>query len=116
MTNNAFGDLLTIATRLHEAKAANPAMNKADIERLFAQLTATRKQRSVFACPGFAFRFSEANKGSFSNVVLSLSALHSYDDNPFVVCVVRPRSLDFLLANTTFFEAHQSQLAPSHGG
>ena len=104
MTKNTFGDLLTIIKRLREGKAANTPMNKADIERLFAQLTTAKKQRSVFACSGFAFRFSEANKGSFSNVVLSLSALQNYDDQPFVVCVVRPTSLDFLLANTTFLK------------
>ena len=54
--------------------------------------------------PDYAFRFSEANTGSFSNVVLSLSALQNYDALPFVICIVRPDRLDFRLANATFLK------------
>jgi hypothetical protein len=49
-------------------------------------------------------RFSEARTGSFSNTVLSLSALKAYDQNPFVIVVARPDRVDFLLANSTFLK------------
>lgn len=60
-------------------------------------------------CPG---RFCGT---SFSNVVLSLSALRQFDDRPFVVCIVRPSTIDFLLANSTFLKkishsSHQLRL------
>ena len=60
--------------------------------------------RRVYIGPDFALRFSHASGDSFSNVVLSLSALRQFDDRPFVVCVVRPSSIEFLLANTTFLK------------
>jgi len=104
MNKSIFQDLLNIISRLSQLKAASHALNKADIERSFVQITGSEKLRSVFSCPDFAFRFSEANKGSFSNVVLSLSALRKYDDKPFVVCVIRPYIIDFLLSNTTFLK------------
>jgi len=45
---------------------------------------------------------SIATGTSFSNVVLSLSALQKFDSLPFIVVVLRPDSAEFLLANTTF--------------
>lgn len=80
-----------------------------------AEATATHfdltKDRSVFYCPEFAIRFSSASGKSFSNVVLSLSALRKYDSEPFIVCVVRPEGIELLLANTTFLKkiSHSSQ-------
>lgn len=62
------------------------------------------KNRSVFACEKFAIRFSTVKGASFSNVVLSLSALQKYDHIPFIVCVVRPNGLELLLANSTFLK------------
>src|SRR5262249_9625534 len=53
---------------------------------------------------GYAIRFSEARTGAFSNTVLSLSALQIHDARPFVVAVVRPYMLEFLLANSTFLK------------
>jgi hypothetical protein len=58
----------------------------------------------VFLAADYCIRFSEANTGSFSNVVLSLSALHKHDTLPVVICMVRPDRLDFRLANTTFLK------------
>ena len=89
---------------LREFKRRHPSANKAAIEVHFSAHSATRKARSVYVSSNFSLRFSEANTASFSNVVLSLSALMNYDMNPFVICVVRPTHLDFLLANSTFLK------------
>jgi hypothetical protein len=95
--------------RLHDAiafllryKQANPTARKADIERVFARELSPRKDRSVYIGDGYSMRFAEANTPSFSNVVLSLSALQKYDSAPMVVCIVRPTRVDFRLANATF--------------
>ena len=93
----------TIAV-LRNFKAQNPAANKADVEVFFISVTNLIKARSVYFGTDYAIRFSEANTGSFSNVVLSLSALRGYDSNPVVICIVRPDRLDFRLSNSTFLK------------
>ena len=67
--------------------------------------------RSVYYCKEYAIRFSKASGSSFSNTVVSLSALKKYDDRPFIVCVVRPTEIELLLANSTFLKkiSHSSQ-------
>ncbi len=69
------------------------------------------KDRSVFFCRDFAIRFCSAHRRSFSNTVLSLSALQKYDNIPFVVCLVTPQQNYLMLANTTFLRkiSHSSQ-------
>lgn len=69
------------------------------------------KSRSVYHCKEYAIRFSKASGSSFSNTVVSLSALKKYDDRPFIVCVVRPIEIELLLANSTFLKkiSHSSQ-------
>ena len=69
------------------------------------------RDRSVFFCHDFAIRFCTANSRSFSNTVLSLSALQKYDKIPFVVCLVTPYRNYLMLANTTFLRkiSHSSQ-------
>ncbi|HBC20616.1 MAG TPA: hypothetical protein DC009_00600 [Porphyromonadaceae bacterium] len=72
------------------------------------------KDRSVYHNQSFAVRFcySKGKSSSFSNTVLSLSALEKYDHIPFFVVLVR-RNADnlILLANTTFLRkiSHSSQ-------
>lgn len=65
------------------------------------------KDRKVYHNQYFAVRFSysKSNSDSFSNTVLSLSALEKYDKIPFFVVLVR-QSADnlILLANTTFLK------------
>lgn len=58
--------------------------------------------RRVFYCEWFAIRFCSAASRNFGNTVLSLSALHKYDDRPFFVCLVTPAQNHLILANTTF--------------
>lgn len=69
------------------------------------------KDRSVFYCDWFAVRFCKAASRNFGNTVLSLSALHRYDNLPFLVCLVTPARNYLLLANTTFLRkiSHSSQ-------
>lgn len=69
------------------------------------------RDRSVFYCNSFAIRFSYTSGNSFSNTVLSLSALQKYDNIPFIVCIVTPNINRLILANTTFLSkiSHSSQ-------
>lgn len=69
------------------------------------------RDRSVFFCPDFAVRFCSSKKTSFSNTVLSLSALQKYDSIPFIVCLVTPMKNILLLSNTTFLRkvSHSSR-------
>jgi hypothetical protein len=83
-------------------KASNRSANKASVQESFVRRFQPARMRSVYVGNGYALRFSEARTGSFSNTVLSLSALEAHDVRPFVVVVVRDWSVDFLLANSTF--------------
>lgn len=69
------------------------------------------RERSVYYCEWFAIRFCKAISENFSNTVLALSALHRYDDIPFIVCLVTPLRNYLMLANTTFLRkiSHSSQ-------
>lgn len=89
---------------LESYKNKRPAANKAHLESLITKEFDLTKQRSVWTGSDFSIRFSTANEGTFSNVVLSLSALRKYDDKPFIICVVKPDSLEFLLSNSTFLK------------
>jgi hypothetical protein len=97
-------DLAEAVKLLLELKRKQPSANKAQMEAAFSGRTNLKKERSVYVGNGYAIRFSEANTASFSNVVLSLSALQKYDVNPMLVCIVRPGRLDFRLANATFLK------------
>lgn len=92
-------------------KRANPHCRKADLEAAVCSRFGLKKERSVYRGDSFAFRFSEAQESQFSNTIISLSTLAHYDDRPFIVAVVRPTGVDFLLANTTFLKkiSHSSQ-------
>src|SRR5207253_2308153 len=96
---------------LYQLKRNRPSANKAELESALTHRANISKARSVFVGHGYVIRFSEANTGSFSNVVLSLSALAAHDQVPVVICIVRPDRLDFRLANTTFLKriSHSSQ-------
>lgn len=92
-------------------KTANPSANKSAVQKAWVEWAAPVKMRSVFVSDGFTIRFSEAKTVAFSNTVLSLYALAKHDARPFVVAVVRPTTVDFLLANATFLKkvSHSSQ-------
>jgi len=50
------------------------------------------------------FDFQLPMSSHFSNTVVGLSTLQKFDHLPFIVCVVRTRSIELLLANTTFLK------------
>ena len=83
-------------------KAENQNCRKEELQSQFLQTSHSDYRRPVFVGDDYAIRFSEANTGSFSNVVLSLSTLRKYDHNPMVICIVRPAAVEFLMANSTF--------------
>lgn len=70
------------------------------------------KDRKVYHCDYFAVRFSYSKNGSFSNTVLSLSALEKYDRIPFFVVLVKGNGDNVVyLANSSFLTkiSHSSQ-------
>lgn len=85
--------------------------NKDEVKQKVVQQFKLVRDRSVFYCDSFAIRFSYTSGNSFSNTVLSLSALQKYDSIPFIVCIVTPEINRLLLANTTFLSkiSHSSQ-------
>jgi len=104
MMNDALGFLVAY-------KRSNLGSRKQQLQDAYTGAFAPRRARSVLVGDGYALRFSEVQTGSFSNTVLSLSALQQHDHNPFVVVVVRPDRLEFLLANSTMLKkvSHSSR-------
>ena len=91
-----------------------PQHNKQVVEDDVCEHFNLTKDRKVYHNEYFAVRFSYSKSASdsFSNTVLSLSALEKYDKIPFfVVLVRRPSTNLILLANTTFLKkiSHSSQ-------
>ena len=86
-------------------------LDKSSLSSTVQQAFDLVKERSVFYCEWFAIRFCTAASRNFSNTVLALSALHRYDEIPFIVCLVTPTKNYLLLANTTFLKkiSHSSQ-------
>jgi hypothetical protein len=60
---------------LQRYKTGHPDADKAEIQVVAAEQFGLVKRRSVYKGPSFSFRFCQAAQLSFSNVVLSLSAL-----------------------------------------
>jgi hypothetical protein len=103
--SNALENLFTL-TKKHDG-----INNKARLTRIVSDAFHLTKDRSVYYCPDFAIRFSFSAGPNFGNTVLSLSNLQKYDDRPFIVCLVTPKSNYCLIANTTFLKkiSHSSQ-------
>jgi len=97
-------ELVDAIAFIREYKRVNSHADKAAVQQVFIKRFALTRARSVWVGNGYAMRFSEARTRSFSNTVLSLSALQAHDARPFVVAVIRERTVDFLLANTTFLK------------
>ena len=89
---------------IRKFKRTHPSADKAAVQHAFTEQFSPKKSRSVWIGDGYAIRFSQARGNSFSNTVLSLSALKAHDDRPFVVVVVRKHGVDFFLANATFLK------------
>jgi hypothetical protein len=89
---------------IRDLKEKNPGYKKDRIASDTANKFNLKLTRKVFHCTDFSLRFSTAKGSSFSNTVLSLSALTAYDKTPFIVCIVRPKDVEFLLANSSFLK------------
>lgn len=89
-----------------------PKHDKASVEKDVAQHFQLIQDRKIYHNAYYAVRFSYSKSKSFSNTVLSLSALEKYDKIPFfVVLVRRTGDNEIMLANTTFLKkiSHSSQ-------
>ena len=89
-----------------------PQHDKAKVKRAIQDKFLLTLDRSVFYCDYFAVRVSFTKTKSFSNTVLSLSALQKYDTIPFFVILVSGIAKNqIFLANTTFLQkiSHSSQ-------
>ena len=108
-------ELARLCQFIRNYRAQHPGSQKDAIATATAKEFGLTLSRKVYVGPDFALRFSYAGGPSFSNVVLSLSALKQFDDRPFVVCILRPSTIEFLLANSTFLKkvshsSHQLRL------
>ncbi len=97
-------NLIAAIDAIDRFKAVTANATKEIVTGYAAESLHLTRRRSVFRGPGYAIRLSAASGASFSNVVLSLSALQEYDHEPFAVCIVRPEGNQWLLANTTFLK------------
>lgn len=96
------GELADAIRFIRETKGKNPQADKAQLQQAYVARFSPEQKRSLFLGNGYAIRFSETQGTSFSNTVLSLSALQKVDACPLVACVVSPNRVRFLLANSTF--------------
>ncbi len=104
MDGNRSHSISEVIQFIRNLKAENPSLSKDQIASATATKFNLKLSRRVFHCADFAIRFSIAKGSSFSNTVLSLSALAAYDKAPFIVCIVKPKDVEFLLANPTFLK------------
>ncbi len=103
-SNAARNPLADLVSFLETYSQNHPSCSKDELARVATAHFHLNKERSVYFCPEFAIRFSSASGPTFSNVVISLSALRKYDHTPFLICIVRPTGIELLLANTTFLK------------
>jgi len=89
---------------LSKYREKNPLADKEELAKAAEKAFGLELQRKVYVGEEYAVRFSSCSGASFSNSVLSLSALRIHDDRPLIVCLVRPDEISFLLANTTFLK------------
>ena len=102
---------MKIVKFVRDYRSQHARSGKSEISKAVECCFRLKRQRSVYASAEVAVRFSTSDGDSFSNTILSLSALKKYDSHPFVVCLVRPTTVEFFLANSTFLKkiSHSSQ-------
>jgi hypothetical protein len=91
--------------------AQHRGIAKTDLAAYAERELGFRREGKVYTDGRLALRFSQAKGAAFANTVLALKVLREYDHLPFVVCIVRPDGVQFLLANTTLLRkiSHSSQ-------
>lgn len=100
-----------ILRRIDDYTEQHRGIAKADLAAYAERELGFRRKGKVYTDDSLALRFSQAKGAAFANTVLALKVLREYDHLPFVVCVVRPDGVQFLLANTTLLRkiSHSSQ-------
>lgn len=85
--------------------------NKAELFSKFKNQFQMEQARKILCNNDFSIRFSSTKTGSFSNTVLSLSALVKVDDKPFITALVRSDKTILYLTNTSFLNkiSHSSK-------
>jgi hypothetical protein len=97
--SDALEELVAFVQGFYEA---NLGCSKSVVAGATAQRFGLVRDRSLYVGPLFSVRFSVAGGTGLSNTILSLSALKPHDERPVIVCILRARTAEFLLANTTF--------------
>lgn len=88
---------------LNNRKQLNPEHNKEKLASWAeSKFCLSRLSGTALKGENYCMRFVDATGESLSNTIWSLRALKGQDHNPVVICVCRPRHLQFLLANSTF--------------
>lgn len=89
-----------------------PSGNKEELTDYIINKYQLIRDRKVYYCDYYAVRINFSSSNSFSNTVLSLSALQKYDKIPFFVVLVRKNSSNIIyLANSSFISkiSHSSK-------
>lgn len=109
--NNYLSSISDLIQFLDDYTQRNTFFSKEAVAIAVKNHFALLRSRSVYHNDYLAIRFSEASGSSFSNTILGLSTLRNYDERPFFVCVIRSRSIELLLSNSTFLKkvSHSSQ-------
>lgn len=81
------------------------------VDSVAKDISLSKDGRSLFFSEKAAVRFSYVDGTSFSNTVLSLKMVLKYDDRPIIVVVLRPNTIEYRLANSTFINkiSHSSK-------
>ena len=102
---------LTFHRSAVELHGQNPNIDKESFAATLAGTFGLAKARSVFHATDFAVRFSYSSDSGFSNCVVSLATLKQFDENPFLVCLLKPSGVSTFLANSSLIKkiSHSSQ-------
>jgi len=102
---------LTFHQTAVEIHKQNTNIDKESFAATVAKHFGLAKARSVFYADDFSVRFSFSKDAGFSNCVISLATLKKYDENPFLVCLLKPSGVTTFLANSSLIKktSHSSQ-------
>jgi len=93
---------LTVSKAAKDICDAVPGISKSQLAERIAEDFHLSKARSVYFGDDFAIRFCHASGASFSNCVVSLAVIKSFDHLPILVCILRSTGVETVLANSTF--------------
>lgn len=85
-------------------RRTHPTASKQGIAAATADALGLREHRSVYSTESYVVRFSESSTGGFPGTVCGLRVIQKFDSVPFIVVLIRPRSTEFFLANSTFIK------------